>query len=165
MMLKKLSIAAAIAALSISAQAQTATPFYVGADVGSTTIDSLSGDKTSYGAFAGYKFNQNFAAEVGYRHLFKANVGPVSADVTQASISALGIIPVSKEFQVFGRLGYNNNKVSASYAGYTGSANQSGGLYGVGVQYQFTANVGARLEFQKPASDTKNYSVGVTYAF
>jgi len=164
-MLKKLSIAAAIAALSLSVQAQTTTPFYVGADVGSTTIDGLSGDKTSYGAFAGYKFNENFAAEVGYRHLAKADFGAISVDITQAAISALGIIPVTKEFQVFGRLGYNNNKASTSVAGYNISANESGALYGVGVQYQFTANVGARLEFQKPASDTKNVSVGVTYAF
>jgi len=155
-MLKKLSIAAAIAVLSISAQAQTANAVYVGADVGSTTIDGLSGNKTSYGALAGYKFSENVAAEVAYRHLFKAESGSKSTDLNQAMISVLGIVPVSKEFQVFGRLGYNTVK---------GDSSVSSGLYGVGVQYQFTANIGARLEFQKPGSDTKNFSAGVTYAF
>ena len=164
-MLKKLSIAAAIAVLSISAQAQTANPIYIGADIGSTKVDALTDNKTSYGAFAGYKFSENVAAEVAYRKLFKTDIGPVSVDGTQTAVSVLGIAPISKEFQVFGRLGYNQLKASASFAGRSGSGTDSGVLYGVGVQYQFTANIGARLEFQKPASDTKNFSAGVTYAF
>ncbi|MBC3932135.1 porin family protein [Undibacterium curvum] len=164
-MLKKLSIAAAIAVLSISAQAQTANAFYVGSDIGSTKVDGLVDNKVSYGAFGGYKFNENVAVELAYRQLFKTDIGPVSVDGTQTAVSVLGIVPVSKEFQVIGRLGYNQLKANASYRGSSGSGSQNGTFVGVGVQYQFTANIGARLEFQKPASDTKNFSAGVTYSF
>jgi len=166
-MFKKATIVLALAAAAISAQAQTAKTFYVGGDLGNTQVDDTlpNLDKLSYGVFGGYKFNDNFAAEVGYRHLLKASVYGIDLNGTQTAVSVLGMIPVTKEFQVFGRLGYNKLTASASAGGRTYSADTNGALYGVGVNYQFNDKIGARIEYQRVASDTKNLSVGVHYSF
>jgi len=161
-MLKKVAVALTLVAAFASAQAQSNHAFYAGADVGNTTVDGLDGaDKLSYGIFGGYKFNDNVAAELNVRHMAKWN----SVNLSQAGLSVLGIVPVSKEFSVYGRLGYNNLSASASSGNRTVTATTSGALYGVGVNFQVSKEVGIRAEYQRPASDTKNFSVGAHYSF
>lgn len=161
-MLKKVAVALTLVAAFASAQAQSNNAFYAGADIGNTKVDGLDGaDKLSYGIFGGYKFNDNVAAELNVRHLTKIG----SVDVSQAGLAVLGIVPVSKEFSVFARLGYNNLSASASAGNTTVTSSTSGALYGVGVNFQVNKEVGIRAEYQRPASDTKNFSVGVHYSF
>lgn len=168
-MFKKFAITAALAILASSAFAADAPSFYAGADVGSTKIDNLSGRKTSFGGFVGYTFNQNLAVEAGYRRLadFDVTFNNVKAGVTldQAAVSVVGTLPLSSGFNVFGRLGYNNIDVKANgYAG-SGSDSTSGVLYGIGAGYAFTPTVSARIELQKPSSDSTNFSAGVSFKF
>lgn len=42
---------------------------------------------------------------------------------------------------------------------------ESNAILGFGVGYAFTPAVSARLEFQKPGSDTQNVSLGLAYQF
>ena len=164
-MLKKFAVAAVIAALSGAAFAADTNSFYVGADVGATKIDSISGNKTSVGIYGGYNFNSNFAAELSYRNLGDLDIGPVSFKIKQTSISAIGAYPLTNEIKVYGRLGYNNidGEVVYNKVKYTGG--DSGILYGIGLSYQFAPKVVGRIEFQRPASDAKNFHVGVAYQF
>jgi OOP family OmpA-OmpF porin len=163
-MFKKVIVAAILATAAASSFA--ATPgFYVGADLGSTKVDGLSGDKTSVGAFAGYSFNQNFAVEGAYRRLGKWDVMGYSVDADQTAVSLIGTLPLNAQFNVYARLGYNNMGASASYGGIKASTSQNGGLYGVGVGYNFNKQISARVEVQKPASDTTNVNVGIVYSF
>ncbi|MFL6672261.1 MAG: outer membrane beta-barrel protein [Massilia sp.] len=164
MMFKKIAAAAVLATLAASSFA--ATPgVYAGLDVGSTKLDGVSGHETSFGGFVGYTFTQNFAAELGYRRLGKWDFagGDVKAD--QTALSVVGTLPLSNGFNVFARLGYNNIEVKANGVGGSFSGNTNGGLYGVGVGYTFAPNIAARLEVQKPSSDSTNLGVSVVYSF
>lgn len=152
-MLKKIALAATLA-LTATATLAADTGFYAGLDVGSTKFDFDSGRKTSFGGFAGYQFNENFALEGAYRRLGSVR----TQDINQAAFSVLGMIPVGNNLKVFGRLGYNHIDVDRG-----GSV--SGGMLGLGVSYAFTQNVSARFELQRPSADSTNFNVGVAFKF
>ena len=164
-MFKKFIAAAALATLASSAFAATPNTFYAGVDGGSTKIDDFGDDKGSYGAFLGYNFHENFAAEIGARRLGSWDIGPVGVDANQYSASIIGTLPLQNNFNVFGRLGYNKVEAKAEYQGFSADADDSGVLYGVGVGYQFTPTISGRVEFQKPSSDSRNISAGIAFAF
>jgi OOP family OmpA-OmpF porin len=164
-MFKKIFAAAALATLASSAFAAMPNTFYAGVDGGSTKIDGFGDNKGSYGAFVGYNFHQNFAAEIGARRLGSWTVFGADVDANQYSASVVGTLPLQNNFNVFGRLGYNKVEAKASYNGFSANADDSGVLYGVGVGYQFTPTISGRIEFQKPSSDSHNLSAGVAFAF
>jgi predicted porin len=164
MMMKKIFAAAALSLLASSAFA-TPPGYYGGLDVGSTKVDGLDDNKTGYGAFLGYGFNRFVAVELGYRQLGKGNLYGADVTVKQTHVSVIGSYPLAPQFDVYGRLGYSDIRAEASYGGNTGSATDSGGMYGVGLNYDFTPAVSGRLEVQKPTSDSTYYNVGVVFKF
>jgi len=164
-MFKKIIAAAALATLASSAFAATPNTFYAGVDAGSTKIDDFGDNKGSYGAFLGYNFHENFAAEIGARRLGSWTVFGADVDADQYQASVIGTLPLQNNFNVFGRLGYNKLKANASYNGQSADADDSGVLYGVGVGYNFTPTIAGRIEFQKPSSDSRNISAGVVFQF
>src|SRR5205085_6726302 len=100
---------------------------YIGGSIGQSKfkIDCGGGlscdDKdTSFKIFAGYQFNRNFAAEVGYADLGKAKLtGPGGTDEiagTAWEASAIGAFPVMNQLSLFGRLGayYGEGKLSGT---------------------------------------------------
>jgi OOP family OmpA-OmpF porin len=167
-MIKKIAAALALVAASSAAFAAEPQPFYAGIDVSSTKIDGFDREG-GYGAFFGYKFNQNIAVETGYHRVadteFRA--GTVRGDLTldQFDVSVLGSLPLSNGFDVFARLGYARLEAEADVAGFTGKEHDSGALYGLGLGYSFSPIIHARLEVQKPASDTTRIAAGVSYRF
>jgi len=164
-MFKKLAIAAALAVAASSSFAAP-TGYYAGLDLGSTKIDDLGDSETSFGGFLGYGFNQFFAVELGYRQLGKWDLGyGVDLKAKQTHLSVVGSYPVTPQFDIYGRLGYNDLRAEASRGNVTYGDNTNGGLYGIGVGYTFNPNVSVRFEAQKPSSDSTNYSVSVVYKF
>lgn len=167
-MIKHIAAAAALLAASSAFAAQPGT-LYVGADVGKTKIDDISGRSTSAGAFVGYNFHQNLAIEAGYRRMgdydFYAAGASGEVDLDQASLSLVGALPLSGGFSLLGRVGYNRVEADAKVRGFSGTAHDSGAVVGVGVGYAFTPNVSTRLELQRPGSDATNLSIGVSYQF
>lgn len=159
-MIKQIATAIVMAATSFAATAAEATPYYVGVDAGVTRVDHLS-NETSFGVFGGYKFTPNVAVEAGYRKLGKFGVYGVNADLKQAAISVLASAPVADKLSVYGRLGYN--RLEASARGH--KEHDSKAVYGIGASYDVAPNVAARVEWQRPSSDSQNLSVGVSYAF
>jgi predicted porin len=164
MMMKKIFAAAALSLLASSAFA-TPPGYYGGLDVGSTKLDNIDDSKTGYGGFLGYGFNRFVAMELGYRQLGQWTI--IGADVTikQAHVSVIGSYPLAPQFDLYGRLGYSNIRGEASYGGNTASATDSGGMYGIGLNYDFTPAVSGRVEVQKPSSDSTYYNVGVVFKF
>ncbi len=158
-MFKKIAVAATLAILSSAAFAADAQ-MYAGADVGRTKIDGFSDRETSYGAFLGYQFNPNVGIEAGYRRLADFTVSNTNVTLDQVALSVVGTMPLSSGFSVFGRLGYNHITATGN-----STAATSGGLYGIGMGYDFTPTVTARLEVQKPSSDSSNFSAGVSFKF
>ena len=168
-MFKKIAFAVALVAASTTAFAQPQAPaFYAGIAGTSTDIDGLDRE-SGYGAFFGYKFNESIAIEGGYYRVADTEFreGNLRGDVTldQADISVIGTLPLSNGFDIYGRLGYARIEAEADVAGFTGSAADSGAIYGVGLGYTFSPVVHGRLEVQRPASDTTKIVAGVSYKF
>lgn len=155
-MFKKIAIAASLAILSSAAMAADQPYFYAGGDVGSTKFSGIDRE-TSYGGFGGYQFNQNIAVEAGYRRLAKLDGD--TAD--QFHVSAVGTLPLSNGFNVFGRLGVNRLSLEDGADNY----HYNRALYGAGVGYSFSPTVMGRLEVQKPHSDVTNISASVAFRF
>jgi len=168
-MFKKIAAATALLIASTAAFAAQPNTFYAGADIGRTDIDGIRDRATSYGAFAGYNFHQNFAVEGGYRVLadkdWKSGAVRASGKVDQLSLSVIGSLPVSESFSVYGRLGVNRLETRISLDDVRGKGSETKALYGVGVSYALTPTVSTRLEVQKPASGATNLSAGVAFRF
>lgn len=168
-MFKKIAAATALLIASSAAFAAQPNTFYAGADVGRTKIDGIRDRDTSYGAFAGYNFHQNFAVEGGYRVLadkeWRSGTVRASGKVDQLSLSVIGSLPVSESFSVYGRLGLNRLEAKATLDNLSAKDDETKALYGVGVSYAIAPTVSTRLEVQKPASGATNLSAGVAFQF
>jgi len=167
-MFKKIAVAAALVAASSVSIAAPQTPFYAGVDVSSTKVEGFD-DKGGYGAFVGYKLNENVAVEGGYHRLVDTdvNLGGYRADTTidQIDVSLIGSVPLSNGFSLYGRIGYNRLNGEAKFAGEKEKDHQQNALYGMGLGYAFTPEVTGRLEVQKPDSNVTKLVAGVAYAF
>src|SRR4029453_12634116 len=117
----------ALAALALmaatAAQADTQPGFYAGAGIGSAKVgDDISGvddSDTGFKIFGGYTFTENWGVEVSYFDFGEASVsgGNVSASVgvTGLSASAVGRLPVSDMFAVYGKLGFASYDVDLDF--------------------------------------------------
>lgn len=167
-MFKKIAAAAFALAASSAAFAAEPPSFYAGVDISSTDFDDYDRD-TGFGAFAGYKFNENIAVEAGYHRLADTTYrsGALRADVRidQYDLSVLGTLPLSNGFGLYGRLGYNRLTVDVDAPGFFGKEHQSKLVYGLGLAYAFTPELHGRLEVQKPHSDITKLAAGVVFSF
>jgi OOP family OmpA-OmpF porin len=168
-MFKQIAAAAALVIASSSAFAQQAPKFYVGAEASSTKLDG-AGSEGGFGGFVGYNVNQNFAVEAGYHQLASGTMDYNGADVdvkfNQTVVSVIGALPLSNGFSLFGRLGYNDIKVRASYQGASASEKLDDGVvYGVGLGYAFSPVLSGRVEVSKPNSDMTKVTAGVAFHF
>lgn len=157
--------------------------------------DVMSFDKrdTAYKLFAGYEINKYFAIEGGYADLGEPKVNvtyPGGWDKgTQESsawfVVGKGTLPISEQFNVFGKVGVTRNKVKSTWTDNTGGKNstsdsRSRAMYGVGAEYNVTKQVGIRMEYENfgkfgdydavtrngtGRTKTSLWSVGVGYKF
>ncbi len=177
---------------AIAADAAVNSSFYVGGNLGKSDFKisceagfSCSNPGLNFKLLAGYQFSPNFAVEGAY-----ANFGTVKASdetfkakarLHSFTLAGLGIIPLSSEAQVFGKLGVHFSRgkldIESPYEGASGSdsGHKTGLLLGAGVQYDFTKNLAGRFEYERLnfGSDTlltdKNnlnvFTLGLLYKF
>lgn len=174
--------------------------FYVGLGVGQSdakdACSELGGvgfsgscDDTSTGKkiILGYQFNPNFALEGGYVDLgkFKANgtvLGvPASAFAKAKSwqLVAVGTLPLANNFSLFGKAGIHSWDADAGVTalGVTDKVSDKGTdlTFGFGAGYEFSKNLGVRVEWERfrnvgendttGKSDVDLISVGLRYRF
>jgi len=151
---------------------------------------------TGFKLFGGYRFHPNFAVEGGYAELGKFsasgtvttfNFVPIVPLPTKVTIevgqglhlAVVGNVPLANQFSVFGRLGAydmrTEMKVTVSGISSSESARNTGFLLGAGVGYDFTRNVGMRVEWEQfnkvgdkdktGQGDVGLLSVGLVYRF
>lgn len=160
-----LSVFAALAlTAAMAAQADVQPGFYAGAGFGTTKIDDDGFDDvdfddsdTGFKIFGGYSFNQNFAIEATYFDLGEASgsfgVGDnFDVGISGFGVSAVGVLPLSDTFSLFGKLGYASYDIDAhvELAGVgSGSASdsQSDMTFGAGAALSF-GQFEARAEFE-----------------
>jgi OmpA-OmpF porin, OOP family len=149
-----LGSAAMLVSAGALAQQATVPGFYIGAEVGQGDVGSV--EDTAFKLIGGYQFHRNIAAEIGYGML----VDKGGLEVTSLEAVAVGIFPVMDRLSVIGKLGFAN-------VDFKPGGDSTDLTYGVGVQYDFTRNLGARAQWQRYDSDAEVdlLSVGIVYRF
>jgi len=155
----------------------------------SATIDDDDRD-TGYKFFGGYRFNQYFSMEGGYFDLgkfgFTATTVPAgtfsgSIGLKGVNLDAIGRLPITDKFSVFGRLGINNaqardqfRSTGAVLAGDSNPRKRDTNIkFGAGLQYDFTEALGVRAEVERyrindavgNKGDVDLVSFGLVYRF
>src|SRR6185503_13971708 len=150
-------LGAAAMAVSAGAYAQqpATTGFYIGAEVGNTDVEHADSD-VGFKFLGGYQFNRYVAAELGYGLLYDKG----GLEVKTLEAVAVGMFPIANQFSVIGKLGFAN--VDA-----TPGDDKTELTWGLGVQYDFSRNLGVRALWQRYETDAAVdfLAVGVTWKF
>ena len=192
MMIKKIVVASALAMSSLLTATHASAQAFVGASVGQSDIDeditaglitsgSTDSKDTAFKLFGGYMFNRHFGVEAAYVDLGEASysgdfVGaPVTGGKVETSgfgVSALGSYPVTEQFSIFGKIGifFWEAEASDTTGGIPFSAKTDGTdvSFGVGVNFNFTQNLGVRAEWERFALDEVDadlISIGIQWRF
>ncbi len=139
--------AALLAATSSVASAGT----YVGLGIGTNEVSEGSGrlvdDGRSLRLLAGYRFRPlrfgSFAVEAsldGYGLGLLDRTSVVEIDAYQLSLAGRFNLPLSNNFEAFGRLGLHHTSAGAENPIYDTAGN--GFLVGAGIEYRFEAGIG-----------------------
>ena len=176
-----------IAALSPAVVNAAVGDVYIGASVGRTELD-LSGaeeaelatlgasvsddDDVGWKAFAGWRAHENFAFEAFYVDLGEATITDGVTSVTSESdsfgFSALGIVPVADNFELFGKVGFHAwDSDFRATTGVSASSDDTDLMYGVGATYTFD-QVSFRAEYEiyeLDDADIDLFSAGATFNF
>lgn len=160
---------------------------------GATSLKSKDDGKSAQWRMqGGYLFSPNFAVEAGYIDLGKskykasydtAGVARGELKAGGIDVAALGILPISNAFSVFGKVGVIGAKVDsrlsadapASAASGKDSTHEALPLLGLGAKYKLTDNLDLRADFDHVSGIGKSsktgemnsnmLSVGVAYNF
>ncbi|HKQ14402.1 MAG TPA: porin family protein [Steroidobacteraceae bacterium] len=173
-----LTVVAALGLMAATtiAQADTQPGFYAGVGLGMSKVgaDELDGtgfddSDTGFKIFGGYDFNQNFGVEVSYFDLGEGSIdgGSASASVgvTGLSASAVGRIPVSEMFALYGKIGYASYDIDLDFNNVPGfgsghlSDSDSDLIYGIGGALSFGGNFEARLEYEALNVDEADFNM------
>jgi OmpA-OmpF porin, OOP family len=132
---------------------------------------------TAYSIYGGSYFNNNFGLELGYTDFGRINRAGGNTKAEGISLSVVGKLPLSPSFNLLGRLGttYGRTNVNAAAgSGVTGGSESGFGVnYGLGVEYAFTPQWSAVLQYDEHDLKYANQgreslgvtSVGVRYRF
>jgi OmpA-OmpF porin, OOP family len=176
----------ALSSLAAAPQVSARGPFYVGGSAGRSDIDgdiafpglitagTVDGKNTGYKIFGGYEFNPHFGVEISLIDLGRAKysgsylgsaVTGGKVDVVGLNGSAVGIVPVSESFSLFGKIGIFAWEASWSDVtnGVPLKAQDNGAdlSIGIGFNVNFTKNFSARVELERfKAGGGEDYSSG-----
>ncbi|PZO00792.1 MAG: porin family protein [Alphaproteobacteria bacterium] len=167
---------AALALLAAPAMAQSIQePTYYGT-LGYSQLDSSDGDLGAITGRFGAKLHPNFGAEgevsVGVRD-DEFDVGGVPVKIEHeydVAAYAVGYLPITPQFELFGRVGYGTTQLKASAAGLSETADGDSVNYGAGANYFFDAQNGirgdwTRRDFTNDGGEADVYSVNYVRRF
>ncbi len=142
--MRKFALVTALAAAMFAVPAAAHAEWYAGAAY--TNFDYDDGDVDAITGRLGYKFTPNLAVEG------EASTGLDDGDVElnhNAGLYAVGILPVTSNFDVHARLGYQSTEADTLLR----EIEDDGVGYGVGASYRFTQNVGVRADWTRLEGD------------
>lgn len=162
--------AIAVALLSIAAAPAFAdSGLYIGGTLGRASTNNFGPPLTSssasvYGGIIGYQLNQNFGIEAQFTGAGKFSTATMSGKSDILTIDAVGSMPVSDSFSIYGKIGMGSakTKVSDVTATYQ-NASRTAVTYGLGVQYAATPNVGIRFGWDRYGSAISNAGVKTNF--
>ena len=144
---------------------------------GATGLSTSTDDQSNQWRLqGGYRFNPNFAVEAGYIDLGKAKYkadyagGSAKGELKAGGIdvAALGILPVTENFSVFGKAGVIGTRVKSKLSASGPAAAASGSdttheilpLVGVGATYKVSQNLDLRADFDHVSGIGKSSKTG-----
>jgi len=153
--MKKLLLGMTLLAMAPAAALAADEGAYLLGDIGIGRYENAGpfSDPATLGLGAGYRFNRNFAAELGLRLFLEttASVGGGTSELRAHSLypAAVGMIPLTPDFTVFGKLGFSNNHAEGSNPpGRSFSTTENDIYFGFGVQYQVSQKVSLRGQYE-----------------
>ncbi len=180
----KKTLAAALLSVAVATPAFAESGFYIGGTLGNAKISNFGNavlTKSSdsvYGGLVGYQFDKNFGVEAQFTGVGKFTTATISGKGDAFGVAAIGTLPLSDSFSLYGKLGFASSKTKISDA--TGTylgASRTAATYGLGVQYNVSPQIGIRLGWDRYGSAVKTnagnttnfnsnvWSAGVIYAF
>ncbi len=179
----KKTFAALLISAALSAPAFGATPgsTYVAADYGTWTMSNAGLPNPGALTFsAGYYFTPNVGAEVGYGFVGDSTVyyfgGSTVYSQSVLKFAAVGTIPVSPQFDIFGKLGIDiiSGQLTDTFFGTT-SASTTNLMFGFGGLIHVSNNIGVRVQYESlgktkadplaVGADVTMVSAGLVYSF
>ncbi len=167
----------------------TQSPWYGGVNVGFNSGLSGFGSSTGFGIYGGYHLPNHVwrfktAVEVGYDHFGSMNQNGLPSGYTGSltghdiAASAVFTYPVMPRLGAYLRAGLADTSTSynVSGPGFSGSGSASGinVLFGIGVNYQVTRQIGVRAEYRNTGVSSitgvssgglSSFLLGATYQF
>lgn len=125
---------------------------------GSIGYTQLDGDNADLGAVTGRlnaKVNRYVGVEGEASFGVKDDeitVGGVTGDLSHeydAAAYVVGTLPVSPNFELFGRVGYGTTSIKADVAGFTATEDGESVNYGAGANYFFDGRNGVRADWTR----------------
>lgn len=119
----------------------------------------------SYQRFGGYRFTRTWSLDFGYAGGNRHGNGDGSIQSNAWTFSGTGLLPISRTLSLTGRLGvavptaeFSLSSLAASGAGADSPRNRMNVLWGFGGQYEFSPNVGLRLDYNSRYADDGGYN-------
>lgn len=150
---------------------------YFTADIGAAKYSNVGEfpNPAKVGLGAGYKFNRYLAADLGLTIFGDSTIESFFGD--EATLSAhsiypslVGILPITPEFSVFGKLGFSSNhaEIETNY-GYSAKTSNTSVYYGLGLEYLINPKLGLRALYENfgkfesgsPAMSATAFSLGI----
>jgi len=159
-----LAVAAPSVALAQGVLGGPDSAWYAGGSVGRSSSAlcaaafglSCDDQGTAYRMFAGYQVNRYLSLEFGYQQLgdLTLALGPTTQTIETSAFDlvVLGMLPLTQRLGAYGKLGIYRASNEATVAGTTSKLETNGLTYGIGLQYDVTANLGVRIEWQEYAN-------------
>lgn len=150
--MKALMIAASAAAMTFAASAASAQVGGMYGSIGYAATDREDADLSAIQGRFGVRVHPNLAVEgEGALGVGDEDIGPGTTVKLDHQLAAygVGIVPVTPRFEVLGRLGYGNTKISVDSPVGGGDADANSWNYGVGGQFWVTGNDAVRADWTR----------------
>ncbi len=143
-------------------------PYYFGGSIGPAEGSSYCSGATkcedkdsSWKLFGGYKFTDKLSAEGSYITLGDLHKNGENSDISVIAAHAVASMPVTEQFEVFGKLGVQRWKSDNTDGGKSGF----GVAYGAGAKMHLSESSNLRAEWEKfpgiETSDTEDTDVNM----
>ncbi len=145
---------AALTLIAAPAMAQDPASRVTGS-IGYTQLHGDDGDLGAITARAGYDFTRNLGIEgeascgVKDQDVMFGGVNTTLEHEYDAAVYGVAKLPVSDNFELFGRVGYGTTEVKASTAGFAATEDGESVNYGVGANYFIDGRNGIRADWTR----------------
>lgn len=161
-----------------AAPAAANSGLYMGVNVGMSHTSNVFEEKPSkangglFSLLGGYQFNKNFAAEIQYAYLGKAEYNTFTAGTTSTtkahnfSLNGIGLLPVADSFGLYGKfgVGFTTSSVSNFPANSgAGGKTRFDTNVGLGVQYDIAQSFAMRAGWDRYNAALKSTAAADIY--